>query len=140
MATASNPWLARAGATISAFVVTAGVLLATRSTTGAHDTISADRFGERGFVAARPASTGTSASALDSAHAPTPASPLAMHLKDDGEDPSAAWPPGFQATPERPTPLTMCLKHDSIDGKPICPNAQAVHRGGRSNPLSMPLR
>jgi hypothetical protein len=134
----STLWLASCAAVLGALVVTGGVLALHRSSASSgsdRDTIRPDRLSERGFVAARPASTGApSPNVVDEAHA----SPLAMRLKDDGESPSAAWPPGFQATPERPTPLTMCLKHDSVDGKPICPNAHS--QDGRSNALAMPLR
>jgi hypothetical protein len=132
----STLWLASCAAMLGAFVVTSGALIAV-ATRSDHDAIHADHLGERGFIAARPASTGAAPSPTADALTTKP-SPLAMRLKDDGEDPSAAWPPGFQPTPDRPTPLTMCLKHDSVDGKPICPSAQSRDRG--SNALAMPLR
>ena len=132
----STLWLASCSAVLGALVVTGGVLALHRAESD-RDAIHADRMSERGFVATRPGSTSAAPSpnAVDEAQH---ASPLAMGLKDDGENPSAAWPPGFQPTADRPTPLTMCLKHDSVDGKPICPNAQS--RDGRPSALAMPLR
>jgi hypothetical protein len=131
-------WLASCAAVLGALAVTGGVL-ALHHTGSDHDAIHADRMSDRGFMGTRPADAKRGAAPSPNAvEEAQPASPLAMRLKDDGENPSAAWPPGFQPTPERPTPLTMCLKHDTVDGKPICPNANA--RDQRGNALAMPLR
>jgi hypothetical protein len=135
----SSVWLASCAAAVGALVVTAGVLAAHR-TESDRDAIHPDRLSERGFVAPRSATpaAGPSEATSDAISDPSKRSPLAMRLKDEGEDPTSTWPPGFHATPGRPTPLTMCLKHDTVDGTPICPNAHS--RDARRNALTMPLR
>ena len=130
-------WLASCAAVLG--VVVMGSVVAIHATGTDRDAIHADPT-SRGFVGSRPAvdakrGAAPSPSAVEEGQ---PTSPLAMRLKDDGENPSAAWPPGFQPSAERPTPLTMCLKPDTVDGKPICPNANT--RDQRANALAMPLR